>query len=177
MGEQVIVHITGTQCAGKTYVIDKLIAELDLSAALFDMEQFWRKHAVIEGERFDVSKCQQKMHLLVPAVHEFVGQHKNKDVLFFESSGINKSMNNALYRYEKLEFVLPTPDTAELKRRAKLRGFKNNKVAGFGRMYRRAMSTSKNHPPVREYDEIKHEILAAVEKGRQNDKDRSSTSV
>jgi hypothetical protein len=129
-----IFHITGTQCCGKSYLINKIKAEFD--CASWDiLEDFYIKNKILVNNEMDWKKYSGLSKTLPLELENFIEDNLQKVVLI-ETSGINKTINDILPNLEKkygkiIQITLDIPSEEELSNRAKNRNLNGNKVVGF----------------------------------------------
>ncbi len=144
-----IIHISGTQCSGKSFVINQFLKRAD--TAHWDILNYYiRKMCIVDGY-MDWSKWDEARHGIVSDLESFFITNFKDKHCFIESGS-----NSTVYRYlhEKVEkkykvhhIQLKTPTKEVLSIRAIERGLRVEQVMEFRTMFlnRYAHSSIKSY--------------------------------
>jgi len=121
-----IVHLTGPRCSGKTFILNSLS-----DIAKWDVEDVYCKYRKSADEVFPPNKMRDLQKEVVKSLKKFVEQ--DSDVLFVESSGNNRAINNLMARWMKfgwhvVEIWLEAAIGEELAVRMSQRGLTRNSI-------------------------------------------------
>ena len=115
-----VFHIVGTQCAGKSYTINKLMELIEDSAKFDIMEDFYKPRGVIDSDaRMDWSIWEKEIPNLPDVLDKFFKENEGK-VIFIESFGTGMVLNTYLNENHSPEVIcLEIPEDEVIKQRAK----------------------------------------------------------
>jgi hypothetical protein len=162
-----LIHITGPQCSGKTYIIEKAKAAYGERIKSWDIWDFYRNYNILNdrGEMiWDLWR--QHEHQIAPEMIAFINEyHGHADLTIIESSGISVAINLAfkhLKGYQKMRLALEPCTSKELPGRAAERKLNLRDVQDFGRVYdqkRENTTTYSQKQALSGIQEIMHQIL------------------
>jgi hypothetical protein len=126
-----IVHLSGPQCCGKSYLLQDVPPEQK-----WDVSEFYRRLGYdpeVCPNPYASKRCQK---WVIKDLSRFVNQ--KYEIFFIESSGANKKINDFLRKCEKAKWevvqleILP-PDEEELLRRIDSRGLNEKWALGYNK--------------------------------------------
>jgi len=115
-----VFHIVGTQCAGKSHTINKLMGIIKDSASFDIMEDFYKPRGVIDSNaRMNWDVWEKEIANLPEVLDKFFKENEGK-VIFIESFGTGMVLNTYLNeKYPPKVLCLEIPEDDVLKQRAK----------------------------------------------------------
>lgn len=141
----VIFHITGTSCSGKSYIQEAF--KDDPRVKSWDILDFYDQEKIILNGEVDWTRYRNKIWKLKGAFIDFLESCKNIPVVFIETIGWNESINDLLVNHSNvIDIVLAVPTKEELKERIKKRSdIKEETVMYF---YNRFTSSELNNKEI-----------------------------
>lgn len=136
-----LLHVTGPQCSGKTYVIRKAIDTFGERVKSWDIWDFYGKHQIIDDQgRMNWDRWRKHEGRIAPDLLKFVKENtRSTDLLIVESSGIAKNINGVLRRLtgqQQMRIALEHCDPEELPSRVQERRLDIERVKNFNQIYR-----------------------------------------
>ena len=123
MEEEVpILHVTGPQLAGKTYIIRKALLAFGERIQFWDIWDFYGRNEIIDEEgKMDWDRWREFEGKISPELSTFIRTKSNyTDLIVIESSGISRNVNgtlNSLKGYQQMAVALePCPEHALMDR-------------------------------------------------------------
>lgn len=112
----ILFHLTGTSCSGKSYIQEEFKDNPNVKS--WDVVQFYRdKDIIVDGE-VNWDNYRNKIWELKRAFKEFIASCKDTPVVFIETIGWNKSINDLLAGMSNVvTIVLAVPSKEELLKR------------------------------------------------------------
>lgn len=127
--KEMIFHIFGGQCSGKTSVVEQL--DKDQFAHWDILEDFYIPEGIIKDNKMDWDEWRAKEELVEDRIKEFFEANKDKHIII-ESSGMNKRINRTI---KSLGTVIPVnmgvPSDKESVEFAKKKGLLPKQVKDF----------------------------------------------
>jgi len=135
-----IIHLSGTQCSGKSYVSKPFLEHPDVAG--WDLLEFYNYNKVLPGGMMDWDKWEEIRDQIVPELDQFLKDNKDKKVCIVESGS-----NGAIHKYlhdtlseDIVEIQLKTPANDTLIMRSKERDLDFERVLDFKYMFLRRHS-------------------------------------
>lgn len=112
-----IIHIVGSICSGKTYLISKAQEKYDIDC--FNIKQHHIDSGAIgkDGEfNWEVFRKHRQEKLITAKLTQFLINNRNKGVVFVESSGANQEVNTLLQNLSwAKEYIIPLKPSSKWK--------------------------------------------------------------
>jgi hypothetical protein len=137
-----ILHIKGTQCSGKTYIIQPFLDRSDID--YWDVLEFYKEYGCIVNNQMDWDKWEVVKRKIPNALTAFLEDCNKKNLTAFVESGTNTTINRILSQWTDVTTIeLHVPDEMTLRARAKERETDPKRVIEFRNMYLRRHATQQ----------------------------------
>jgi Ni2+-binding GTPase involved in maturation of urease and hydrogenase len=122
-----ILHLTGTSCSGKTYIIEEFKNNPDV--CIWDILDWYKEQEIIKDGKMDWDVWKRRIHKIDNYFEELIKKAENYKLLIIESSGNSTVLNRLLSDYNVDKLVLKVPSNDEIIMRAKNRIDITNELA------------------------------------------------
>ncbi len=150
-----IFHIGGTWYSGKSTLINKVITTEDIVKWSIK-EDFYIANWICDskGKNFDWDAYHEEIKNLSDLIKDFLSFAAQKQIVLFESSGTNKTLNKILDLYNPISLILKSPSIEELVIRAEKEDQNAQHVLNFNEMFSKSFPITEMLLSAKQIEEI-----------------------